>query len=162
MKTDKEMTEDVEAELCWTPEVDDSHIKVGVVDGIVTLTGSVPAYRDKIHAECAAQRVYGVTAVANDIEVSANAPDQQTDPQIARQAVDAIHADLPQASAGVQIVVRDGHVSLEGVVEFAWQRQRIESTVRNVKGIYALSNLIAIRRVPLARATDASQGAGTR
>lgn len=41
--------------------------------------------------------------------------------------------------------MRDGHVSLDGAVEWQWQRQRLESTVRAVNGVAVVNSLLAIR-----------------
>jgi osmotically-inducible protein OsmY len=149
MKSDTQIQNDIENELVWTPEVDAADIFVKVSGGVVTLTGHVPSYHDKLQAESAAKRVLGCAGVANDIEVRRASAHTKTDPQIAREAVDAISADLPEVANDVQVVVRDGHVTLEGAVEWHWQRQRLESTVRSVKGIDVVNNLIAIRPRPV-------------
>jgi len=143
MKTDAQIRADVQAELVWTPDVESSGIEVAVKGGVVTLTGPVPAFYDKIQAEEATKRVAGVLGVANDIQVRAQRSPDDTD--IARQAVEAIALDMPRVAPHVQVVVRDAHVVLEGHVEWFWQRQRLEVIVRAIKGISAVTNLIAIR-----------------
>lgn len=150
MRTDSEIKSDVEEELHWVPDVDDSDVSVKVSHGIVTLTGSVPNYLDKSQAECAAKRVLGCAGIANDIEVRLATSDRWSDPEIVRGAVEAIRADLPDIADGVQVLVHDGHVTLEGAVEWNWQRQRLESNVRNVRGVAVVTNLIAIRPRPIA------------
>lgn len=143
MKTDAEIEKDVAAELAWTPDVDSEHIVASVQGGIVTLTGLVPGFFDRVQAEEAAKRVDGVLGVANDIRIrSVHKPD---DPEIARRAVEALKADMPRIAPQVRVVVRDAHVVLEGTVEWFWQRQRIESVVRGINGIDVVTNLIAIR-----------------
>jgi osmotically-inducible protein OsmY len=152
IRDDIEIQDDVVTEIRWSPDVEGGEIKVVVDDGIVTLTGSVGSLRDKDRAERAAKRITGVAGIANDIEVRGATDDNPSDTQIAHEAIAAIRADLPDATAHVQILARDGHVSLEGVVEWQWQRQRIESTVRAIKGIAVVSNLLTIR--PGVVATD--------
>jgi len=150
MKPDAQIQSDVEAELLWTPDVESGEIAVTVKGGVVSLSGHVPAPFDKAQAEEATKRVSGVLGIANDIHVRMDRkPD---DPEIARRAVEAIAADLPRIASNLRVIVRDAHVVLEGTVEWFWQRQRVESVVRDVKGIYALTNLIAIR--PSAAADD--------
>jgi osmotically-inducible protein OsmY len=100
--------------------------------------------RDKLLAEEAARRVAGVRGIANDITVQLSAEEQRHDSQIARAAVDAITADLPLLAERIQVVVRDGHVTLDGAVEWHWQRQRIEATVREIPGVTVVSNLLEI------------------
>lgn len=145
MKTDQQIREDVEQELCWTPEVDHAGLSVSVRDGIVTLTGTVPRFQDRAQAEAAAMRVAGVCGIANEIRVRLPADERRSDEKIAREAVDAIRADLPTVAEHVRVVVHDGHVSLEGAVAWQWQRQRIESTVRDIRGVTVVSNLISVR-----------------
>jgi len=145
MRTDKEIAADVIEELRWSPDVEHSNIHSRVKDGIVTLLGSVSSNHDKYLAECAAKRVLGVTGIANDIQVLLPIAEQRSDTQIAHDAAAAIRADLPVIAEHVQIVVRDGHVTLDGSVEWQWQRQRLESTVRAVNGVAVVNNLLAIR-----------------
>jgi osmotically-inducible protein OsmY len=144
MNKDEQIRGNVIAELRWVPDIDETNIDVSVDDGIVTLNGFVPTYNDRIHAECAAKRVKGVTGVANEIKVSARSAERYSDAAIVRAAVDAIRADLPAIAGAIQVVVSDAHVVLDGNVEWQWQRQRIESTVRAVDGVAAVTNLIVV------------------
>jgi osmotically-inducible protein OsmY len=144
MNKDEQIRGNVIAELRWVPDIDETNIDVSVDDGIVTLNGFVPTYNDRIHAECAAKRVKGVTGVANEIKVSARSAERFSDAAIVRAAVDAIRADLPAIAGAIQVVVSDAHVVLDGNVEWQWQRQRIESTVRAVDGVAAVTNLIVV------------------
>src|ERR1700738_3708925 len=114
MRTDSEIKRDVEAELQSDPTIDASDIAVAVKDGVVTLTGFVRSYSEKLEAEAAAKRVAGVAAVVNDIEVKLPGIDERPDPDIARDAVEAIKARLPTAWENVKVTVRNGQVTLEG------------------------------------------------
>jgi osmotically-inducible protein OsmY len=145
MRNDNQITDDVLNELRWSPEVRHEDITVSVSDGVVTLTGLVASHNDKFLAECAAKRVLGVTGVANDITVNLPPGEKRSDTLIAREAAASIRADLPGIAEHVQVVVRDGHVTLEGAVEWNWQRQRLESTVRAIRGVVVVNNLLAIR-----------------
>ena len=70
VKSDSEIRDDVINELQWDPQITDPDaIGVAVADGAVTLTGTVPSYAEKLAAARAAERVYGVKAVANDLKV---------------------------------------------------------------------------------------------
>jgi osmotically-inducible protein OsmY len=144
MKSDSDIKRDVEAELQWDPDVDATDIAVAVKGGVVTLTGFVRRYMHKWQAESDAKRVAGVTAVANDIEVRLPTGSERTDPEIARDAVAALHTELPYSSQNMKVVVKDGWITLEGSAEWNYQRTRAEDAVRRVKGIKGVVNLITM------------------
>jgi osmotically-inducible protein OsmY len=144
MSSDIRIRKDVIEELRWVPDIDDTHIDVQVTDGIVTLSGFVPEYNDRFQAECAAKRVSGVSGVANEIRVSSASAERRADAVLARDAADAMRADLPDVAGNIKVLVSDGHVTLEGSVEWFWQRQRLESTVRAIEGVCTVANLISI------------------
>src|SRR5690242_2846160 len=106
--------------LRWTPELDEKDIAVNVTDGVVALSGFVHSFLEKTRAEAAAKRVAGVTGVANDLEPRMLAG--TTDPEIAREAVAAIRAQMPFLHDKVKVVVRQGRVTLEGELEWNYQR----------------------------------------
>ena len=149
MRSDIDIKRDVEAELRWNPDIDATDIAVAVKDGVVTLSGFVRSYAQKFEAEQTAKRVNGVAAVANDIEVRLPVFNQRPDPEIARDAVAEIQNNLPYSSDHVRVVVRDGWVTLEGSVEWNYQRERAEQVVRRVRGVKGITNLIELQpRVP--------------
>ena len=149
MRSDIDIKRDVEAELRWNPDIDATDIAVSVKDGIVTLSGFVRSYAQKFEAEQTAKRVNGVRAVANDIEVRLPIFNQRPDPEIARDAVKEIQKNLPYASDHIGVVVRDGWVTLEGSVEWNYQRERAAQVVRRVRGVKGVTNLIELQpRIP--------------
>jgi osmotically-inducible protein OsmY len=149
MRSDIDIKRDVEAELRWNPDIDATDIAVAVKNGVVTLSGFVRSYAQKFEAEQTAKRVNGVAAVANDIEVRLPVFNQRPDPEIARDAVAEIQNNLPYSSDHVRVVVRDGWVTLEGSVEWNYQRERAEQVVRRVRGVKGITNLIELQpRVP--------------
>jgi osmotically-inducible protein OsmY len=149
MRSDIDIKRDVEAELRWNPDIDATDIAVAVKNGVVTLTGFVRSYAQKLEAEQTAKRVTGVVAVANDIEVRLPIFNQRPDPEIARDAVAAIQNELPYSSDHIRVVVKDGWVTLEGWVEWNYQRERAERAVRRLRGVKGLTNLIQLQqRVP--------------
>ena len=143
MTSDSEIKRDVEIELKWSPEIDETDIAVKVRNGEVTLTGYARSYFDKHQAEAAVKRVKGVVAVANDIEVrsSASVP---TDPEIARAAAAALKFQLPLVWENLKAVVQEGRVTLEGTLEWHYQREQAESVVRNLLGVVSVHNQIRI------------------
>jgi len=144
MKTDSETRRDVEAELHWSPEIDQTDIAVKVSGGVVTLTGYVSTYADKFRAEATVKRVAGVSAVANDLAVRAPLGGRPTDPEIARGTVAALQRALPRACENIKALVHEGRVALEGVVEWHYERERAERAVHDVPGVISVRNSIRL------------------
>ena len=155
MKTDSEIERDVKAELGWNPDLKSTDIAISVKDGVVTLAGFVPRYIDKYEAEKAAKRVAGVLAVANDIEIRLPAVDERPDPEIAREVVTALKNQLPFSHERIKAVVRDGWVTLEGDVEWQYQRLTAERAVRPLKGVKGIIN--DIKTKPRVEPSDIKQ-----
>jgi osmotically-inducible protein OsmY len=145
MKSDSDIKRDLEAELKWDPDIDATDIAVAVKDGVVTLTGFVRSYTQKWQAERDTKRVSGVTGVANDIVVRLPGSSERPDPEIARDAVAALKNELPYSSENMKVVVKDGWITLEGSAEWNYQRTRAENTVRRVRGIKGVINLITLK-----------------
>ena len=145
MRSDSEIKRDVEDELRFDPVLDPSDIAVSVKNGVVTLTGFVKHYADKLEAEQAVKRVTGVVGVANDIEVRLPTGVERPDPDIARDVVLAIKARVPLAAEHIRPVVKNGWVTLEGNVEWNYQREEAENAARRVSGVKGVSNLIQLQ-----------------
>ena len=146
MRSDSDIKRDVDDELRWDPDLDGTDIAIAVKSGVVTLAGFTRGYSDKLEAEAAAKRVAGVLGVANDIEVRLPSLDQRPDPEIARDAIAAIQRRLPVVAEQIKVVVRNGWITLEGEVEWEYQRLAAERAVKGLKGV---SNTIQVKpRVP--------------
>ncbi len=145
MRADSEIKRDVEDELRWDPDIKSDDIAVSVKNGVVALTGFTKSYSEKYEAERAAKRVAGVTAVANDIEVRLPVVDQRPDPDLARDVIAAIKTELPYSAEHIKATVRNGWVTLEGQVEWNYQRERAASAARHVKGVKGITNSITIK-----------------
>jgi osmotically-inducible protein OsmY len=145
MRADADVKRDVEAELNSDPSVDATDIAVAVTEGVVTVTGFVRSYRKRNAAEAAAKRIAGVVAVVNDIEVRWPLLHQRPDPDIARDAVEAIRRDLPEAADDIKVVVHDGWVTLEGEVDWNYQREEAKWAAYRVRGVLGVSNLIQLK-----------------
>jgi len=145
LKTDNDIKRDVEAELRWDPEIDDTDVAVKTTNAIVTLTGFVRSYAEKYHAASVAKRIAGVTALANDIEVRLSPEVDVSDPQLARDAVAALKTELPLSWDKIKLTVQDGRVSLEGAVEWHYQRERAERAIHNLRGVLSVRNSIRIK-----------------
>jgi osmotically-inducible protein OsmY len=150
MKSDSEIKADVDAELRWSPEIDETDIATKVKKGVVTLTGFVHTYYEKNRAEAVVKLVGGVTGVANDIEVRLGAG-SQTDPEIARETVEALKR-LASWGADITPTVTKGHVKLEGTLAWHYQRERAVNAVAKIKGVTGVTN--DIRITPTVSTTD--------
>jgi osmotically-inducible protein OsmY len=144
MKSDNDIQHNVEAELRWNPEIDATNIGVKVNNGVVGLTGFVRSYADKHRAEASAKRLMGVTAIANDIMVRLPLADVLPDPDIAATAVTAVQMELPLDWQNVKVIVHEGRVALDGVVQWHYQRERAENAVRRVRGVTSVRNSIRV------------------
>src|SRR3977135_949252 len=145
MKPDSEIERDVREELKWDPDLDATDIAVSVKNGVVTLAGFTRSYTDRLEAELATKRVAGVHAVANDIQVRLPAIHQRPDPDIARDAVAALKAELPISHDRIKVIVKDGWISLEGTAEWQYQKTAADAAVRKVKGVKGVTNVITVK-----------------
>jgi len=145
MKTDSELKRDVENELKWEPSVNEAHIGVTVKDGVVTLTGHVPSYAEKYGAEKAAKRLYSVKAVADELDVKLPGGSKRTDEDIAQTCVSAFKANYSVPDNKIKIVVNNGWVTLEGEVEWQFQRQAALNAVRYLTGVIGVANNITVK-----------------
>ncbi|WNH10638.1 BON domain-containing protein [Thalassobellus suaedae] len=123
MRTDSKIKEDVLDELAWQPNIDETQIGVLVDNGVVTLTGTVDSYSKKVTAEKAVKSVFGVRAVAEDIEVKFGTSSQKTDTEIAKASADALKWNTSVPENKISIKVDDGWVYLTGTVMWDYQKQ---------------------------------------
>jgi len=144
-KSDSDIERDVREELHWQPILDAGEIVVDVKNGIVALTGFVHNYLAKYEAERAVKRVAGVVGIANDIEVRLHNLDGSLDTEIAREAVAAIKSELPNFYERIKVIARNGWITLEGEVEWNYQKEGAEYVVRHVKGLKGVINLVKIK-----------------
>jgi len=145
MKTDAELQRDVENALRWEPSVEATQIGVSVQDGIVTLNGAVDQYAEKLAAVRSAQRVYGVKGVADDIQVHFPGSSERTDADIARAAVNVLEWNHSVPRDRVKVTVRNGWVTLEGDLEWQYQRAAAEQAVHHLKGVKGVTNAMTIK-----------------
>ena len=145
MKSDAEIREDVINELRWDPQITEPEaIGVAVKDGAVTLTGHSPTYGEKLAAEKAAERVYGVKAVANDLEVRL-VGEPRDDSDIAKAIAHVLEWNVNVPEGQVQARVEHGWVILDGQVGYEYQRREVERMVRHVSGVVGITNNISIK-----------------
>jgi osmotically-inducible protein OsmY len=145
MRSDDDIKRDVEEELRFDPDIDETDIAVAVKDGVVTLSGFARSYGQRRAAEAAAKRMSGVLGVVNDLEVRLPIIHRRPDPDIARDAVQAIKLWLPFSYERIQVVVKNGWITLEGEVEWNYQREAAEKAVRRLRGVRGISNFIQVK-----------------
>jgi osmotically-inducible protein OsmY len=141
--TAKQLQEAVLHEIEWDPQIKSTDINAAADGGVVTLTGFTHSYLEKTAAEKAAKRVYGVRAVASDIEVKPGL--QRTDPEIARDAVHALETHVGVSDEKISVMVRDGWLTLEGKVDWQFQKNLAEAAVKFLSGIKGVMNQIVVK-----------------
>jgi osmotically-inducible protein OsmY len=144
MKSDKQLQKDVIDDLTWDPSIDASKIGVSVVNGVVTLTGDVPSYFQKQNTERVVKRVGGVRAVANDIEVRLPSSTERNDSDIAQAALNALKWDTSVSEDNVKLSVTKGWVTIEGSVDWNYQREACEKAIEKLTGVKGVTNRISV------------------
>jgi osmotically-inducible protein OsmY len=152
MKTDIELQQDVIAELVWEPRINDRNIITAVRDGVVTLSGTVDDYVQRRYAEVAAGRVAGVRAVVQELSVVVPIAHDQSDTDIALQAVKALERDSEVPHEDIHVLVENGWVALTGTVCHDYQRRAAELAVSRLGGVRGIRNLVEL--VPHASARN--------
>jgi osmotically-inducible protein OsmY len=145
MKTDMQLVKDVQEELMWEPAVCATNIGVTAKDGVVTLTGHVASYTEKLTAEHAAQRVQGVKALAIEMDVQLNSGDMRTDTEIATAANRALEWNVAIPAGRVQVTVEKGHITLTGDVEWGYQREAAVRALRELRGVVGVFSQVSVK-----------------
>lgn len=142
---DSELRRKVIAELEWDPSIDASAIAVAVKDSVVTLSGTVNNYADKRNAERAVKRLSGVAAIADDLVVRLPGENARSDADIAQSVLGALRFNVAVPRDRVRVTVDGGWVSLEGEVDWQYQRAAAENCVRPVMGVKGVTSQISIK-----------------
>ncbi len=142
-RSDEAIREDVLLELKWDPKIKSTDIGVAVKNGVVTLAGFVSNFWELDAAEKAAKRVYGVRAVANDLEVKLFW--QRTDPEIGRDAIRALESHVSIPSDQIKVTVKNGKATLEGMVDWEYQKELAQSAVKKLRGVAGVVNKIQVK-----------------
>jgi osmotically-inducible protein OsmY len=145
MKNDVNLQRHVLDELNWEPSIDAAQIGVTVSDGVVTLTGHVPIYSEKLAAEEAAKRVHGVHGVANEIEVRPSESHARGDADIAAAALHALQWDAKVPHERLQVTVDQGWLTLEGEVDAHFQKAAADRAIHRLVGTRGVKNKIVVR-----------------
>lgn len=137
-----ELQERVTNELVWDPEVTSSNVGVTSHDGVVTLSGFVSSYAERLAAERAALRVHGTRGVANELVV--RLAGDRIDPDIAADAVNALKFNLSVPET-IQVTVHKGHVTLDGNCQWWFQRKAAERAVEHIPGVVGVTNYVVVK-----------------
>lgn len=146
MKTDDKLQRDVLDELVFEPMVDHPHIGVAANEGVITLTGHVPNYAQKMAAERAAARVNGVKAIAEEIEVRFASDPKTSDPEIAERILQVFRWDVMVPDDRIQVRVEHGWVTLTGEAEWNYQKRAAQAAAGRITGVKGVSNMIAVKQ----------------
>jgi osmotically-inducible protein OsmY len=146
--SDDQIRKEVEEELRWDPSLAEDDIAVSVRDGVVTLAGWVKSYLDKWRAERTVGRIRGVRAIANDLDVRLPSSSNRTDPDIARAVADALEWNISVPKGRIKAKVEKGWVTLEGDVDWHFQKEAAERAVRSITGVKGVTSLVVVRAHP--------------
>ena len=147
-KSDSELQRDVMAELEWEPSIDHAEIGVAVTAGVVTLSGYVKTYAEKIAAEKAARRVAGVRAIAEEIKVHFASEPMMADHEIAKRLLDMMSWTVSIPTDKVKVKVERGWVTLSGIVDWDYQRREAFRAASRVAGVVGVTNDIEVKQHP--------------
>jgi osmotically-inducible protein OsmY len=156
--TNRELKEDVLNALDWEPSIDAGEIDVSAEENVVTLRGRVGSYAQKMAAERATLGVYGVKGVANDVDVVLAPVHERTDTDIAQAAVSALRWNAIVPRDRVTVSVRNGWVTLNGTLDWQYQKDAASRTVRDLAGVKGVTNGIVVK--PLVATTDVQSKIG--
>lgn len=154
-ETDARLRRTVEEELAFEPSVTAEAIGVAVRGGIVTLSGHVASHAEKLVAAQAAARVHGVRAIVTELEVRLPGSALPADEDIARAAADALSWHTMVPADRIHLRVENGWITLEGDVDWGYQKSAAESAVSHLKGVRGVTNLVAIKPVSVSTSVKA-------
>jgi osmotically-inducible protein OsmY len=154
MKSDEEIQKDVIAELSWEAAVSalkPAEIGVSVRNGVITLSGNLDSFAKKMSAEKAANRVGGVKAIANDILVKPAVTFRKSDTDIAEIIVNTVKWSTSIPEEKVMVSVEDGFVTLEGEVEWEFQKRSATKAIEDLRGVKGVNNkIVVVSKAPAA------------
>jgi len=146
IRSGSDLHKDVVEELAFDPSVDEREIAVSVHDGVVTLTGTVHDYLQKIAAEKAVKRVRGVHGIAEELTVDLPARHKRSDVDLGGYAAEAVRWNATLAADSVNVIVEAGWITLTGTVDWRYQLEAARLAVAPLAGVCGITNDIAIRK----------------
>ncbi len=149
MKTDSELKKDVLTELAWDPLVPETKIGVAVHEGVVTLTGHLETYAEKVAAQRAVEHVSGVKAIALEMEVVPQGLHKRSDTEIAMAVEHALGWNASVPKDRVKVTVEKGWLTLNGELDWNFQRRAVERMLRPLKGVVGITDNITLKALPV-------------
>ena len=150
MKTDSQLQSDVMDELVWDPSIDHAHIGVTAKGGVVTLSGFVSNFAQKMTAEHAAERVQGVQGIAEELKVRFPSDPKTNDDEIARRVLDVFAWDVTIPKNKLTVKVENGYVTLNGALDWNYQKEAARKAAGKIAGVMGVNNRIEIRNAVVA------------
>lgn len=142
--SDSTIRQDIMDELDFEPSIDAANVGVAVKDGIVTLTGNVKTFIERMTAEDAVKRVKGVRGLASEIEVVPIGSNKVTDEDIVQRCLNVLKWNTGIPEGAIQVKVSKGLVTLEGSAPWQYQKAAAENAIRRLPGVIGINNKIAI------------------
>lgn len=149
MKTDSDLKKDVLAELLWDPLVPEAKVGVAVNEGVVTLSGHLDTYAEKVAAKRAVERVAGVKAIAVELNVIPAGLHQRSDTEIATAIEHVLGWNTSVPQDQVKVAVEKGWVTLGGELDWNFQRRAVERMIRPLKGVVGITDNIRLKELPV-------------
>ena len=149
MKTDSDLKHDILTELAWDPVVPEAKVGVAVSDGVVTLSGHLDTYAEKIATQRAVERVSGVQAIALEIDVVPQGVHKRSDTEIAVAAEQALGWNTSVPKDRVKVAVEKGWVTLSGELDWNFQRSAVERMIRPLNGVLGITDNITLKSLPI-------------
>ena len=149
MKTDSDLKKDVLSELSWDPLVPETRVGVAVSEGVVTLSGHLDTYSEKVAAKRAVERVSGVKAIAVELDVVPVGLHQRSDTEIAAAVEHALSWSTSVPQDQVKVTVEKGWVTLTGELDWNFQRRAVERMIRPLKGVLGITDNIRLKTLPI-------------
>src|SRR5262245_34862038 len=146
--SDADIEKDIREELKWEPSLRNDELAVSVRGGVVTLAGHVPSFYDRWKGERVSARVKGVKGVANDLEVRLPSSSERPDPELTRTIMNLLESDIWVPPNSIKVTVSEGWVTLEGEVDWFYQREEAERAFRRMTGVRGFSNMVHVKARP--------------
>ena len=148
MKTDHQLQRDVMDELEWVPDVDAAQIGITAKGGVVTISGSVENYAQKMAAEHAVAGVLGVQALAQELKVRFASDPKTSDAEIAGRILDVLSWNVTVPHEKIAVKVENNWVTISGTVEWNYQKQAAHAAAGHIGGVLGVTDLITVRNTP--------------
>jgi osmotically-inducible protein OsmY len=145
MKNNQELQKDVQNAIRWEPSMRAAAIGVKAKDGVITLTGTVDTYSNKLIARKTTKKIVGVRAITEDIVVQCGSDTAKTDLEIAKSVLNTWKNNSQVLGGQIRVEVEEGLVTLKGEVSHKFQEEESAKTIKNVSGIKGITNLIKVK-----------------